>query len=201
MRDSRTSRDFTRKNSFFAFLAGTAILGVLLGVISHCFMSDAFLKQMAAAQENFIEIRKQQDFITILIKSFLSSTVFLGTAFVFGFSAVAQPFELLLPVIKGMGLGVTMAQIYTQNGKSGMIICLIIILPCAAISVYALLMGVREAVGFSNVLMTDLLSLKQSGGLLPALKIYIAKFMVLEAIVAVSAGVDCLCTVIFSYKL
>ena len=201
MRELRTSKDFVHKDSFFAFLAGTAIIGVLLGVISHCFMSDAFLKQMAIAQENFIEIRRHQDFIIILMKSFLSSTVFLGVAFVLGFSAISQPLEIILPVIKGMGLGATMAQIYAQNGKGGMFISLVIILPCAAISMYALLMGTRESVSFSNILMTDLLSSKQSGGLLPALKLYITKFVVLEAIVAVSAGADCLCTVIFSYKL
>lgn len=198
MQNLRTSNDFIHKNSFFAFLTGAAILGVLMGVISYCFMDEDFLKQMALAQENFIEMRKQQDFIHILIKSFTSSTIFLGSAFILGFSAVAQPVEVLIPVIKGLGLGVTMAQVYTQNGRDGMLTCLLIILPCAVISMYALLMGVREAIGLSNILMSDILSVKQNNGLLPTVKLYAVKFLVLEAVVAVSAAVDCVCTVAFS---
>ena len=86
MQNSRTSSDFIHKNNFFAFLAGIAILGVLLGVISFCFMSEDFLKQMALAQANFIDMRKNQDFVHILIKSFTSSTIFLGSAFLLGFA-------------------------------------------------------------------------------------------------------------------
>lgn len=197
MQKFRTSRDFIHENSFFVFLTGTAIFGVLLGVISYCFMNDAFLKQIAIVQENFIELRNQQDFIHVLLKSFAGSTVFLGAAFVLGFSAIAQPVEILLPVIKCMGLGVTIAQVYTQNGKSGILICLIIILPCAVLSVYALLLGVREAIGLSNILLSGVLSQKQTEGLLPTVKLYATKFLVLEAVVAVSAGIDCLCTLIY----
>ncbi len=126
MKISRTSNDFIHKNNFFAFLAGIAILGVLLGVMSYCFMSEDFLNQMALAQENFIEMRKNQDFAHILIKSFTSSTIFLGSAFVLGFSAIAQPVEIIIPLVKGLGLGVTMAQVYSQNGKDGMLTCLLI---------------------------------------------------------------------------
>lgn len=201
MQNLRTSSDFIHKNNFFAFLAGIAILGVLLGVMSYCFMSEDFLKQMALAQENFIDMRKNQDFAHILIKSFTSSTIFLGSAFVLGFSAIAQPVELMIPLIKGLGLGVTIAQVYTQSGKGGMLTCLLIILPCTVISMYALLMVVREAIGLSNILMSDALSIKQSDGLLPTVKLYAAKFLVLEAVVAVSAAVDCVCTVVFAGSL
>nr|MDE6150164.1 hypothetical protein [Ruminococcus sp.] len=75
------------------------------------------------------------------------------------------------------------------------------ILPCAVISMYSLLMGVREAIGLSNILMSNALSVKQNDGLLPTVKLYSVKFLVLEAVVAVSAAVDCVCTVAFAGSL
>ncbi len=201
MQNIRTSNDFIHKSSFFAFLAGIAVLGILFGVISYCFMSADFLRQMSLAQQNFMELRANRDFVNILIKSFFSSSLFLGSAFVLGFSAIAQPVEVMLPLVKGMGLGVTIAQVYVQNGKGGMLTCLLMIMPCAVISMYALLVGTRESIGLSNILMTNTLSSKQAVGLLPTVKLYCTKFLVLEAVTAVSAAADCICTVAFSGKL
>lgn len=201
MQNSRTSNDFIHNTGFFAFLVGSAVIGVLFGVMSYCFMSADFLEQLSIAEENYIELRRNQDFAQILMKSFLSSSVYLGCAFVFGFSAIAQPIEIIIPLVKGMGLGVCVAQIYTQNGKSGILTCLLLILPCSLLSMYALVVGVREAVGLSNIFMTNALSIGQVNGLLPTIKLYCTKFLVLEAVVAVSAAVDCVCTVVFAGKL
>lgn len=198
MQNSRTSNDFIHDTGFFTFLIGIATVGVFCGVMSYCFMSADFLKQISLAQSNFIELRRSQDFVQILVKSFFSSTVFVGGAFLLGFSAIAQPVEILIPLIKGMGLGVSVAQIYSQSGKSGVITCALIILPCSLISMYALVVAVREAVGLSNILMTNALSSGQTSGLLGTVKLYSTKFLVLEAVTAVSAAVDCVCTVAFS---
>lgn len=201
MQKIRTSNDFIHKNSFFAFLAGIAVMGVLLGVICYCFMSADFLSQISSAQLKFIELRNNKDYGNILMKSFCSSSLFLGSAFVLGFSAISQPVEVLLPMVKGMGLGVTIAQVYVQNGKGGMLTCLLMILPCAVISMYALLVGTRESIGLSNILLSNTFSAKQESGLLPTVKLYATKYLVLEAVVAVSAAVDCICTIAFSAKL
>lgn len=201
MQNSRTSNDFIHKTSFFAFLAGSAIMGVLFGVMSYCFMSEDFLNQLSLAERSFMELRQNQDFAQILMKSFLSSSVYLGCAFVLGFSAVAQPVEIIIPLVKGLGLGVCVAQIYAQNGKEGILTCLLLILPCSLASMYALIIGVRESVGLSNILLTNLLTSGQTNGLLSTVKLYGTKFLVLEAIVAVSAAVDCICTVFFAGKL
>lgn len=197
MQTRRTSNKVPSKNSFFAFLVGTILIGVVLGTIAYCFMSDDFLKQMSLAQENFLEIRKKSDFALILMKSLSSSTMFLGAVFILGFSAIAQPVEIAVPLVRGMGLGVTMAQVYSQSGSKGILTCLIIIVPAAIISTYALVVGTREAIGMSNLLFSNSLSDKATEGMLSAVKLYGTKFLVLEAIMAVSAAVDCICTIIF----
>lgn len=201
MQNSRTSNDFIHKTSFFGFLTGLAIVGVLFGVMSYCFMSAEFLKQLSIAERSYIELRQNQDFSQILIKSFAGSSIYLGCALILGFSAISQPIEIIIPLVKGLGLGVCLAQIYAQNGKEGILTGLLLILPCALISMYALIIGVRESIGLSNILLSNMLTVGQTNGLLSTVKLYGTKFLVLEAMTAVSAAVDCVCAVVFSGRL
>lgn len=198
MQNQRTSGSVLRRNNFFAYLVGTALLGVILGTMAYCFMSEDFLNQLSLAQENFLEVRRNSDFAVVLMKSLSSSTMFLGAVFILGFSAVAQPVEIAVLLVRGMGLGVTMAQVYSQCGKTGIAICAVLIVPAALISSYALIIGTREALSMSNLLMANSLSDRPSEGMLGAVKLYGTKFLVLEAVCAVSAAVDCLCSVIFA---
>ena len=200
MQKQRTSGSVIRKNSFFAFLVGAVLLGVVLGTMAYCFMSGDFLDQLSLAQENFLDVRRNSDFAVGLMKSLSASTMFLGAVFILGFSAIAQPVEIAVLVIRGMGLGVTMAQVYSQCGKTGILTCAVLIVPAAVISSYALIVGTREALSMSNLLMTNSLSDRPSDGMLSAVKLYGTKFLVLEAVSAVSAAVDCLCSVIFAGK-
>lgn len=198
MQNQRTSGFWQRRNNFFAFLVGATLFGVVLGTMAYCFMSRDFLNQLSLAQENFLEVRRNSDFAVVLMKSLSTSTMFLGAVFVLGFSAIAQPVEIGVLVFRGMGLGVTMAQVYTQYGTTGIAICAALIVPSALISAYALIIGTREAVYMSNLLMTNSLSDRPSEGMLSSVKLYGTKFLVLEAVCAVSAAVDCLCSVIFA---
>lgn len=197
MQVRRTSAAQLPQNCLFVFLVGAALIGVLMGVISQCFMSDDFLGQISEAQNNFLEIRRNSDYIVVLIRSFSATTMFLGAAFVMGFSAIAQPLEFAVPVVKGMGLGVTMAQAYSQSGRSGIAACALLVVPSAVISTYAVIIGAREAVKMSNRLITNSLSDRAACGMLSHVKLYGTRFLVLEALAAVAAAVDCLCTLIF----
>lgn len=197
MQAKRTSGFSTSKSGFFAFLIGASLIGVLLGTVAYCYMSEDFLRQISLAQNNFLEIRHNSDFAVVLMKSLSSATMFLGAVFILGLSAISQPLEIAVLVVRGMGYGVTMAQVYSQNGSSGILTCALLIVPAAVVSTYALAIGTREAVLMSNLLMTNSLSDRGADGMLTRIKLYGVKFLVLEAVMAVSAAVDCLCTVLF----
>lgn len=63
------------------------------------------------------------------------------------------------------------------------------------VSCLALVTGAREAIVLSGLYMKITLSGRQENGLLDAVKLYCTKFLVLEAILAVGAGIDCFCTI------
>lgn len=183
------------KNSFFAFLTGAVLIGILLGVVQFCCTDSSFLTGLGIAQENFIAARKGMNFGQLLLNSLGGTTVFLFLAWLFGFSAVGQVPEIILLLVRGMGLGLTLSQLYSAYGKSGMLYSAGLILPSAIVSCVALIIGAREAIGFSNIYLKITLSGRQENGLLGAARLYCTKFLVLEAMLAVSAGIDCFCTI------
>ncbi|MGN0594761.1 MAG: hypothetical protein ACI4I6_06345 [Hominimerdicola sp.] len=180
------------KPAFFAFLMGTVLMGILLGTVSYCYMSGEFLEKLSLSQTSFIEGREQLSYGAILVKSFSTTTGFMSAVFLLGFCPIGQPLEFAVLLIRGMGLGVTLAQLYSTFGKQGIVYGLALVVPGAVFSSIAMVVGVRESIGLSNIYMRVSLSDRQVDGLLDSIKLYGTKFLVLEAVLAVSAGVDCI---------
>ncbi|MBO5448629.1 MAG: hypothetical protein J5994_04815 [Ruminococcus sp.] len=193
----RFVRSENRKSGFFAFLCGAALMGVLLGTVSYCCSDGVFLQKLGLAQSDFIRSRMAMDYASLMAGSLWRTSLFIAAAFVCGLCAVGQPAAIALLVFRGMGLGLTMAQLYSTYGSSGILPAAGLILPGAVISTLAIVTAVRESVSLSNILLRISLSERQENGLLEPVKLYAAKFMVLEAAIAVSAGADCICNYIF----
>ncbi|MDO4944633.1 MAG: hypothetical protein Q4E74_05450 [Ruminococcus sp.] len=195
--EENNRKDGYYKGGFFAFLCGTALMGVLLGTISFCLSEGDFLKGLGLAQADFIQSRKAMDYAQIMVSSFSGATAFLAAAFICGLCAVGQPLGLCILLVRGMGLGLTLAQLYSAYGKSGMLYSAGLVLPGAAVSTLALVFAVREAVSLSNIYLRISLSGRQENGLLDTVRLYGAKFLVLISALAASAGIDCLCNFLF----
>lgn len=186
---------------FLAILSGIVLIGALLGTISCCCLDADIVKRFGLTGMDFITGRKNMEFGKMLVSSLGSTTVFLLVIFVLGFSSIGQPAEIAVLVIRGIGLGVTLSQIYISGGKTSVLWGSLLVVPCATISTYAIITGAREALTMSNIYLKISLSDRQENGLLCSLKLYAVKFLVLEAVLAVGAGVDCLCTYLFLNKI
>lgn len=186
---------------FFAILSGIVLIGALLGTISCCCLDVDIIRRLGLTGMDFIAERKELDFGKTLAASLGSTTLFLAMLFIFGFSAIGQLAEIAVLIVRGIGLGVTLSQIYISGGKSSVLFGSLLVVPCAAISTIAIIIGAREAITMSNIYFKISLSDRQENGLLCSLKLYAVKFLVLEAALAVSAGIDCLCTYLFLNKI
>lgn len=114
--------------------------------------------------------------------------------FLSGLCAVGQPFAACALAVRGLGMGVVFSQLYSGFGVKGMLYSAVLVLPNALICSVALVLGAREAICLSNRYAVFSLSDRQQDGLKETLRRYCAKFLVLEAVLAVSAGMDCLVT-------
>ncbi len=203
VRQGTVRNRFHKKNErFTAILAGMVLLGVLIGALLYVFVrgtgDEETFARLALVNENFLNTRREASFLRILFGSFFSSTLYLGGIFLLGFWAISQPFTLLVLVFRGLGLGAVLAQIYAAHGRGAILITLVLILPYTLLSVTALVLGARESIRMSNIYCAVSLSSRCPERMVDTVKLYLVKFLVLEAMIAAAAAVDCICTVIYN---
>lgn len=85
----------------------------------------------------------------LIIGTFLTSLCFITSAFFFGLCAIGQPFELLLLLYRGIGIGVSAASFYITYGKAGIAPVLITILPKATAFSIVTAVAAREGIRLS----------------------------------------------------
>ncbi len=176
------------------------IAGVLIGTLAFSFIKTSTLSDLNLIENDYLSMRENGGYVKILYSSLLNSSTLIIVLFLLGFCAIAQPVSVLIPVYKGMGFGVTIAQIYSENGVNGFFSAIILILPCALISSYALFIAVRESLRMSNRFFSQAFLDRrcESDSINDYVKLYAVKFLVLEAVTAVSAAVDCLSSLVYN---
>ncbi|MFT3952600.1 MAG: hypothetical protein QM689_11765 [Oscillospiraceae bacterium] len=190
------------RERFTMFLTGLVLAGVLAGTLLFLFISrsgdTSTLTRLKIAGDGFLAARLDQSFARILFATLATNTGYLAVLFALGFWAIAQPAALGLLLFRGLGLGATVAQIYAQFGRRGILIAAVLVVPNALLSVFALVLGARESVRMSNLYASVSLRHRTAEGIHDAAKLYAVKFLVLEAFMAASALCDCICAVLYN---
>lgn len=189
------------KSGLLAFFAGVILFGALLGTVTFCFMGSDELSRLSVFSNSFVDVRSSGDLGKILVRSFVSSTVFIAVVFLSGFSALGQPLAVAVLLLRGMGWGAAMSQLYSLYGGRGALLSAVFVLLPAVITAAALMIAARESVAMSNILLCVVFSDRQHNGLRQTVRLYAVKFLVLEAAAAVAAGLECLLTVIFAGRI
>lgn len=189
------------KSGVLAFFAGAILIGALLGAVTFYFMGSDELSMLSVFSNSFVDVRSSGDLEEILVRSFFSSTVFLAVVFLSGFSSLGQPLAVAVLLLRGMGWGVAMSQLYSIYGGHGALLSAMFVLLPVVITAAALMIAAREAVAMSNILLCIVFSEGQHGGLRQTVRLYAVKFLVLEAVAAVAAALECLLTIIFAGRI
>lgn len=189
--------DIADSRGFFTFVCTAVLTGVLIGTLCYCTAGEGFAESMLPVGRDFIRSRLAMDHGQILLRSFLGTSAYMSVLFMLGLCAVGQPFEIAVAVFRGMGIGLTMSQLYAVYGRQGVPYSAGLMIPGAIVSSLAIISGVKEAFTLSGIYLRHTLSAEREMGMFEAAKLYCAKFFVLEAVVAVSAGIDVLCNYLF----
>jgi len=194
----RKKTSILERNSLFILLLGIMLGGVLIGSLAFCNMNENAVGTISFISQGFMKTRASQSMLGIFMKSFLSASAPMLLIFVLGFCAVTQPIEFLVPFFRGLGLGASLAQIYSSSGIKGFLIILFLILPYAIISSFGVIIGTREAIRLSNIFAGKAVSSANSEGMKSITKLYCIKFLVLEVVMIIGAIVDCAFSFIFA---
>ncbi|WP_028504676.1 hypothetical protein [Ruminococcus sp. FC2018] len=191
-----------KKSGILSWKVYTAMLcvvlvGTLVGCLLYSRLDAQTLGRICSSQADFITARGQASFSHILLRTLTSSSLFMLVVFLSGFGAIGHAAALGALCYKGMGLGLILSQMYSQYSAKGILYSLFTVVPNAVVSASVLALAAREAFGLSNTYALFTLSDRQLDGIRPCVKLYCAKLLILEAVLALSAGCDCLIAWIF----
>lgn len=174
-----------------AVLAALYFAGVLAGVFLD---GAADTSALDGVTEYFLDGRLNRTFWETLKKSFSESFLPLLLCFWLGFSAAGQPFEPLIPALRGVAAGLSLAGLYEGYGLAGIGMSAVLIVPGAALSAFALIIAAREALELSGRMFSLAFGGVAAGTV--DLRLYLTKFALLCGIIAVSALLDSLLTLL-----
>lgn len=177
-------------------LTGLYFAGVFLGVILYGTLDGESLDALNDITGSFVNGRLNHTFWETLANSFSGAFILLVLCFWLGFSAAAQPVELLVPAFRGLGAGVSLSGMYASFGLAGVGLSAVLIVPGAVLSAFALIIAAREALELSGNIFSAVFG--GAGGEVLDFRLYITKFVILCAILAVSAAADSLATFLFA---
>ena len=189
---------YLKKINLIKLLFVLFVLGMIYGAALIGLNQDEALAQLGGVMQRFISKRAEQSVIITLISSFSSSMVLITILFLIGFFSIGQPIALLIPVFQGLGVGLSTAYLYSSRGFGGVLFCLLLILPSAFISTFALILGSRESIRFSSKNLKTLFPQKFNQNMKGELGLYLKRFAALTFFQAISAIVDAICTFLFA---
>ncbi|MBE6837760.1 MAG: hypothetical protein E7509_07220 [Ruminococcus sp.] len=165
------------------------LVGVAVGTL--CFLTDVDLSFLS---DIFYKNHESNGLLSgeVFLKYFLFGSFVLLVIFLCGFSAVYQPLIFLSSLFVGICYGFPIAEIYSYEISGGLLFAVLtVVIPCL-ITVFALMIACREAFYLSVSIAGAIFSEKNFIGFKEAVRMYVVKFLVLEAIIAVGAFVRCL---------
>ncbi len=183
---------------FLALLAALTA-GMLYGVLLAGGGSEAMLSSLRIFTAEYAAAQRGQSLMKSFFDAFLSGFFFLLAPYLLGYSAIGQPAAFLVPFFKGLGLGAFLGSLYRSYGFTGFLYSALLVVPYTLAALLAILVACRESVRLSNLFFSCILGNRGrervSGS---ALRLYHIKFLVLLAIVVVSAVVYTVCVLLFS---
>ncbi|MBE6817627.1 MAG: hypothetical protein E7517_00510 [Ruminococcaceae bacterium] len=125
-------------------LSGTLVLGLSLG------KSETALSLL----KSYFQENSELSILALFSRNLVSSLLYLGVMYVGGLCAIGLPFIAIIPILKGIALGMIISYQYLYSGIKGFLYCFIILLLpqalCMAVYTIAYMEGIYMSLSVSN---------------------------------------------------
>lgn len=172
-----------------ACLWGVFLSGVLIG-------ASGGGEDLSALTGQFLALRQGGGWRAAFASSLLSSAGMLTVIFAGGFSAVGQPVILAVLLVRGMGLGGCVGQLYRGMSFGGALAAVLLLMLPEVLTSFCLLQGGRSAFRMSGRLFRAMVS-GEPQPLLSGTKRYVVRFVILFLLLTFSAALSGCCTGMF----
>ena len=196
---SRGSLDSIKKNWKSLLLLSLFAFGILLGTYILKQNIDFTDSTLANIINECIKSKKEQSIASNFIDSLKFNLLFLLITFIFGFCAVGTPIITLIPIIKGLGMGLMCGYLYLKYNFSGLGYCVLIIYPGLIISMFALITACNFSMSFSYEMLLSVAgnNKKDSKGEYQ-LKLFCIRYLIVLVLSILASAVDSITIKLFS---
>ncbi|MCL2195204.1 MAG: stage II sporulation protein M [Oscillospiraceae bacterium] len=171
-------------------------LGLFLGVRTAAVGYTGWQAQVMALLQAQRSSRAGGGMLANALSYFGGDMIFLAIAYIFGLSAGGLPLLLVLPVLRGLGIGVLSGGLYLAHGATGVGYALLVHYPATVISMLIMFSACKE-----SMLMSGDMLLLLNGKIQRAessLKRYSMCYVVLVVTSVIAAIVDAITFTVFS---
>lgn len=138
--------------------------GMIIGALSlkkaDSYLSGAFSDMFSV----YIRSKSGQSLGMNFINSLAVNAAFMLAAFVFGLCAVGLPLICILPIIRGVGIGMLSGYLYSNFALRGLGYCVLVIYPGLIPAIFALLLACSAGINFHMKCSSHFLQLKHKEG-------------------------------------
>lgn len=126
------------------------------------------------------------------------SLIYLVGAFLLGFFSLGQPLGVGMMLLRGVGIGASVAMMYMSSGTDLLGAAAVLVLPKAMILTFLTALAVRESLKLSTSQLRIIISGDTLEEKLPrTVKLYVIKFLVLAVIAVLVSAADSVMNYIF----
>lgn len=180
-------------------LVSLFLSGMIIGCITVRHTDNQLNAKMVTMFTDFVLLRNTNSLMATFLNSFSVSIIYLFIAYIFGLCAVGIPIIVLIPIVKGISLGMVAGYFYSTYNMLGAGYCMVIIFPAAIVALAALLYGCNESLVMSKSIYYS------SQGKYPNqyennFKTYNIRYLILILFTLLSAIIDTLFTLAFASK-
>lgn len=172
--------------------------GLLIGVLVSKNGNESIFAQVSRMFDSFYSVRENQSIGASVINSLKVSCAFWLINVLFGLCIIGIPFVTVIPVIRGLGIGLVTGYIYSIYGIKGVGYCFLIIFPGALISFIALIYAVSDSFKMSLYTLSSCVNSVAPKGGAEKIKIFAVRQMFYLMLFAVSAFIDGIANKLFA---
>lgn len=195
------NRKTLKSNQTLTLLCILLLTGVFLGAVCVKHADEAMLEKIKLLTGTYISSEVSRSILDNFLSYILADTVFIILSVFFGLCVIGEPILWILPLIRGLGLGLITGFVYKTYSVQGVLYSTVLIVIPAVISSLAMAVSCKESILSSREIKS---ALKEDGKQFnygEFLKLFAVRNLILYAFVILSGLIGCLLTYFLSGKI
>lgn len=189
-----------KQNQKLVILTVLLICGLILGALADKKATGTSAEPLRNIVENYYKVKTEQTFLQNFLSTLGTESVYMGIALIFGVCVAGEPVLWLLPLIKGLGLGMISGYLYQAHAVEGLIYFSAVILFPSVIASASELFACKESILMSRDI-NRILFKKQNADCVEMFKLYLMRYAVLYGTILFSAAVSAVLTMAIGSKI